>query len=203
MHRFPMFGFALLGFLFIGFILAIAVWLAFRSGKDGTTKLGAAAGCMIALALVFVAGLGALGCTAIAIVNTPGEMLRHGPIRRIEAHFPRLHKDHEDSADEAPRSPGSEEDEAKEAGAEHLHLRIEMEGGDATQVSRWFRDHTDGDMTVSVRDLAGPGGKRTRIDITLPVPEKDLRELRRDFERDLPGLNLPDGLTIELKGEDD
>ncbi len=78
-----------------------------------------------------------------------------------------------------------------------------MSGGNAQDVSRWFREHTDGDMSVSVTTIAGPDGPRTRVDIELPVSDSDLRELRRDFERDLPNLKLPNDVRIELKGADD
>ena len=193
-HRLPMFGFAFLGFLMIGVILAVACWLAFKSGKDGTTKLGGPAGCFMALALVFVAGLGALGCTAIALVNAPGELLRNGPIRKIEAHV------HDWKAEHG--QPG-EPDEAGEAGRKGVHFRVEMSGGNAQEISRWFREHTDGDMTVSVTTLAGPDGPRTRVDIELPISGSELRDIRRDFERDLPNLKLPNDVRIELKGVDD
>ena len=193
-HRLPMFGFAFLGFLMIGVILAVACWLAFKSGKDGTTKLGGPAGCFMALALVFVAGLGALGCTAIALVNAPGELLRNGPIRKIEAHVHDWNAEH--------GKPG-EPDEAGEAGRKGVHFRVEMSGGNAQEISRWFREHTDGDMTVSVTTLAGPDGPRTRVDIELPISGSELRDIRRDFERDLPNLKLPNDAQIELKGEDD
>jgi hypothetical protein len=201
-HRLPMFGFACFGFLMIGVILAVAVWLAFKSGKNGTTKLGGAAGCMISLALVFIAGLAALSCTAIALVNAPNELIRHGPIRRIEAQWPRLHSEHGKDSDS--KSEDSEETSEKEADSKQgLHIQIEMAGGDATEVSRWFREHTDGDMTVSVDTVKGADGPLTRIDIRLPITEDELRDIRRDFQRDLPNLNLPDGIRVELKGDDD
>jgi hypothetical protein len=197
-----MFGFACFGFLMIGVILAVAVWLAFKSGKNGTTKLGGAAGCMISLALVFIAGLAALSCTAIALVNAPNELLRHGPVRRIEAQWPPLRAEHGKTADS--ESPEPDEGKEKDADSEKgLHIQIEMAGGDATEVSRWFREHTDGDMTVSVDTVKGADGPRTRIDIRLPITEDELRDIRRDFERDLPNLNLPDGIRVELKGDDD
>jgi hypothetical protein len=201
-HRLPMFAFACFGFLVIAGILAIACWLAFKSGKNGTTKLGGAAGCFIGLALVFVAGLAALSCTAIALVNAPNELLRRGPVRRIEAQWPPLRADHEKSDDGKPETP-DESPEAPEDQAHGLHIRVELDGGDATAISRWFREHTEGDMTVSIEKLKGPNGPRTRVDIELPISDDEIREIREQFERDLPSLNLPEGVRIELKGEDD
>jgi hypothetical protein len=201
-HRLPMFAFASLGFFVIAGILAIACWLAFKSGKNGTTKLGGAAGCFIALALVFVAGLAALGCTTIAVLNAPNELLRHGPVKRIEAQWPPLRGDHEENADSKPEAP-DESPEKPEESAHGLHIRIELDGTDTTEVSRWFREHTEGDMTVSIEKLKSADGPRTRVDIELPISDDDLREIREQFERDLPNLNLPQGVRIELKGEDD
>lgn len=201
-HRLPMFAFAGFGFLVIAGILAIACWLAFKSGRNGTTKLGGAAGCFIALALVFVAGLAALSCTAIAALNAPNEILRRGPVRRIEAQWPPLHDEHEKDMDGKPEAP-DESSEAPEEHAHGLHIRIELDGEDATAVSRWFREHTEGDMTVSIEKLKGANGPRTRVDIELPISDDEIREIREQFERDLPELNLPEGVRIELKGEDD
>lgn len=202
LHRLPMFAFAAFGFLVVAGILAIACWLAFKSGKNGTTKLGGPAGCLVALALVFVAGLAALSCTAIALVNAPNELLRGGPVRRIEAQWPPLRGDHEKSDDEMSETP-DESPKATEESAHGLHIRVELSGGDATSISRWFREHSEGDMTVSVEKVKGADGPRTRVDIRLPISDDDLRELREEFERDLPNLDLPEGVRIELKGDDD
>jgi hypothetical protein len=201
-HRLPMFAFAAFGFLLIAGILAIACWLAFKSGKNGTTKLGGVAGCFLALALVFVAGLAALSCTAIAALNAPNEILRHGPVRRIEAQWPPLHKEHDETDEGKPEAP-DESPEKPEEPARGLHLRIELDGTDTTEISRWFREHTEGDMTVSIEKLRSADGPRTRVDIELPISDDDLRKIREEFERDLPNLNLPQGVRIELKGEDD
>lgn len=201
-HRLPMFAFAGFAFLVIAGILAVACWLAFKSGKNGTTKLGGVAGCFIALALVFVAGVAAFSCTAIAALNAPNEILRSGPVRRIEVLRPRLHEDEDKASDGKPEAP-DEDMEGREAPAHGLHIRVELAGDDATEVSRWFRDHTEGDMTVSVERVKGPDGPRTRVDIQLPISDDEIREVREQFERDLPSLNLPEGVRIELKGEDD
>jgi hypothetical protein len=215
LHVLPMFGFAAFGCLMIGVVLAVAVWIAFRSGAAGTTKLGGFAGCMVAVALVFVAGLGALACIAVAAFNAPNEFVRNGPVRRFEAHWPELrHGTHspkgesgkaesaKDGKDESAKTEESEE-VAGEEEAHGLHLVVEVEGGDEAQIARWFRKHTSGDFEVSYEPVDGPHGRRTRIHIQIPITEAELRDVRRDLERDLPNLNLPDGVTIELKGEED
>jgi hypothetical protein len=214
----PMFGFAALAFLMIGVILAVAVWLAFRSGESGRTKLGGFAGCMVAVALVFVAGLGAIACLLVVAVTAPGEIVRHGPVRKIEAHWPSTHGEKGDTEPESAKDEDSEEEESEahdgmhddehhadaEDHEEHgLHFRVEVAGGNEAKITRWFREHTRGDFKVSTEAIHGPDGRRTRIDIRIPIPDEEIRRMRSDLQKDLPDLNLPDGVTIELKSEDE
>lgn len=208
MHVLPIFGFAAIAFLMIGVILAVAVWIAFRSGQAGSTKLGGLGGCMVAFALVLVAGLGAVACLVVAAVNAPNELLRGGPVRKIEAHWPDVHKDHGEKGERTAEAQASEEPEPGASGTEDedahgLHIRVEIEGGDSAQIARWVREHTEGDLEVRTARIDGPDGRRTRVDIRIPVSDAEVRKLRHDLERDLPNLNLPYGVTIELKGEDD
>jgi hypothetical protein len=88
MFRLPMFGFTCLSFLMLLVILAIATWLVFRSQEPGRTKLSGCAGCAVGFALLLIAGLGALGCTAVAVLTAPAEMVRHGPFKRFEFRWP-------------------------------------------------------------------------------------------------------------------
>jgi hypothetical protein len=67
-----MFGFVLLVFLLLATILAVGVFLAFKSGEQGKTKLGGFAGCAIALALLVIAGLGAVGAVGRRVGLDPG-----------------------------------------------------------------------------------------------------------------------------------
>jgi len=215
LHVLPMFGFAAIAFLMLGVILAVAVWIAFRSGQAGSTKLGGLGGCLVALALVFVAGLGAVACLVIAVVNAPNEFVRNGPVRKIEAHWPDVHKNHgkkgEPAAEpgkSAPEDRGDaqgekDEKEEKDEDAHGMHIRVEIAGGDSAAIARWFREHTEGDFEVRTEPIDGPDGRRTRIDIRIPVSDAEMRDLRNDLERDLPNLNLPRGVTIELKGDED
>ena len=196
LHRLPMFSFACISFLMLGVILAVACWLAFRSGKAGTTKLGGPAGRLVAFALLVVAGLGAIFCITIAVIDAPNEILRNGPVRRIEAHWPDGPTESGSGGSGAAARPDGKSPRG-------LHLRIEMTGGDEAAISRWLRDKTDGDVTFTVDTVDGPEGRITRIDAVIPISEHDLRDLQRDLERDLPNLNLPSGVKIELRGKDD
>jgi hypothetical protein len=224
LHVLPMFGFAALAFLMIGVILAVAVWVAFRSGAAGTTKLGGFAGCMVAVALVFVAGLGAIACMVVVAVTAPAELVRSGPVKKIEAHWPSPHgekrdgkadagpdsakhdEDSEDESEEHDAMSGDQErsDEDRDENGEHgLHIRVEVAGGDEAKIARWFRDHVHGDLKYHTESIRTPDGRRTRIDVQIPISDDDLRKMRDDLQKDLPGMDLPNGVTIELKSEDD
>ena len=80
-----------------------------------------------------------------------------------------------------------------------VHLVIEMEGGDPTEVTRWLRDSTEGDFTVAIHQ----DGARTKIDIGLPISRHDVEELKRDLEREFDSLKLPSGARVEIKDPDE
>ncbi len=84
----PMFGFVLLAFLLLGVVLAVAVFFAFKSGNAGQTRLSGPAGCLIALALLVIAGIGAIGLAIVALVTLPAEAMKHGPVKSFELQFP-------------------------------------------------------------------------------------------------------------------
>jgi hypothetical protein len=218
LHVLPMFGFAAIAFLMIGVILAIAVWIAFRSGAAGTTKLGGFAGCMVAVALVFVAGLGAIACLLVVAVTAPAEIVRHGPVKKIEAHWPDPHEEKDDSKPESAKHDEDSEEDSEAHDGEHggahraeaenreehgLHIRVEVQGGDEGKIARWFRDHVHGDVDYHTESIRGPEGRRTRIDIRVPITDQEIRKVRDDLQRDLPDLDLPNGVTIELKSGDE
>ena len=199
--RMPMFGFFGLGFLFFAAVVAVAVWLAVRSGEKGSTKLGGFAGCAIALALLVIAGLGALGCTAIALLNTPNEIVRRGPVKSIELHASDEHGSHGqlEKADE-----GADEDEAPETDSEHaVSLRFVIEGVEPGQITRWIREHTDGDVSYSITTGAGEDGNAVHLDISLPITDRELHRMRADFHRDFPNLRLPESIKLELHHDHD
>lgn len=207
--RLPMFGFSLLGFLAICVVLAVAVWAAFRSGESGQSKLGGLAGCAIALALLMIAGLGALGCTMIAVIDAPNQWIQRGPVKRIDAHFdesPREFRLHEGDHHEG----GEHEDEHAASGTEgdpqdgHLsfRLRIDLAGEDVGEITRWFRDHTDDDLTYTITSEDGPDGPVTHLDVTLPMPRRDLEKLRDDLQREFH-LRLPNSVRIEVRSQND
>jgi len=194
--RMPMFGFFGLGFLFFATIVAVAVWLAVRSGEKGSTKLGGLAGCAIALALLVIAGLGALGCTTIALLNMPNEIVQRGPVKSFEFHWDDEHGLRQES--NAERDEPGEPDE--NAG---VHLRFEIQGVEPGQITRWIRENTDGDVSYTITTSEDEDGKSVQLDVTLPISEDELRQFREDFRRDFPDLRLPESIKVELRTEHD
>lgn len=213
MFRVPMFGYGLLLFALLAVVLAIAVFLAFKSGEKGTTKLGGCAGCAIALALLLIAGMGALGLVIVSVVSLPDEAVRRGPVRKFELHWG------EDRSAPAPSesgesvrselAPGDAPTPAPAPGGapapSPLRLRLELRGmADASSVIRWLRPRVDEGTVIAVgegRDEAG--ATFTTIDLTIPLDAHDrdeLKRLRHDLERDLPDFKLPTGVTVELRG---
>lgn len=194
--RMPMFGFFGLGFLFFAAVLAVAVWLAVRSGEKGSTKLGGFAGCAIALALLVIAGLGALGCTAIALLNTPNELVRRGPVKSFELHWDDEHGLHEE-ADAEDAEPGQLDP------GHAVSLRFEIAGVEPGQITRWIREHTDSDIPYTITTGTGADGSVVHLDVSLPITGEEVRRMRADFHRDFPDLRLPVSIKVELEHEDD
>lgn len=192
--RMPMFGFFGLGFLFFAAVVAVAVWLAVRSGEKGSTKLGGFAGCAIAVALVVSAGMGALGCTAIALLNTPNEIVQRGPVKRFQFRWGEDHREH--------HATETEEAEAPEQDPEHaVQLRFEIEGVEADEVARWIREHTDSDIPYAISTTTTIDGEErlVHLDVSLPISEDEVRRMREAFHRDFPDLRLPVSIDVELR----
>src|SRR5438034_7536604 len=117
MHYLPMFAFYLLAFLLVAAVLAVAVFLAFKSGAQGQTKLGGCAGCAIAFALLLVAGLGAVGIGFVALMHLPNQALRRGPFRRFHMEFP----EEGSTTPTPPTAPGASSGETSEDGLKRVH----------------------------------------------------------------------------------
>jgi len=192
-----MFGFFGLGFLFFCTIVAVGVWLAVKSGEQGSTKLGGVAGCAIAVALLVIAGMGALGCTAIALMNTPNEIVRRGPVKRFEMHWGDDHEHGE--ADEEAGEKGVPAPDAEHA----ITLRFELEGVEPGQITSWIRDNTDNDVPYTITTVAGEDGTVLHVDVSLPITTKEVHKIREDFHRDFPNLRLPESVEVELRHEED
>lgn len=210
MFRVPMFGFGLLLFVLLAVVLAVAVFLAFKSGEQGKTKLGGCAGCAIAMALLLIAGMGALGLVIVAIVSIPDEAVRRGPVKKFELHWGEdANAPRTADGGESVRSELAPGDSPTPAPAPSpLRLRLELRGmADASSVIRWLRPRVDEDAVISVAEGRDDAGRSfTVLDVTIPLSPQDregLTRLRHDLERDLPDFHMPTGVTLELRGPDE
>jgi hypothetical protein len=193
-----MFGFAVLAFLLLCAILAVAAWFATRGASDpAKTRVSGPAGCAIGCALLAVAGLGALATLAVIVVNAPAEWARHGPYRRIEFRH--------DAPAPRPAGTGDQDERASRDG--RVQVEIELAPGiDAGPVLAVLRRHIDAPLTVDVGALERDGVQRTRIRLTGRLDERAQRQLDRllrDLRQDLPALDLPDGIVVEVREPDE
>lgn len=193
MFRIPMFGFALLIFVFLAVILAIAVFFAFKSGAQGKTKLGGFAGCMVALALLFIAGVAGIALVILSLMSIPSEAVRHGPVKSFEFQW-------RDNSPE-PSDPHAESPSP-------VHGRIELHGVvDATPVLKWLREKTDPSTHLAVReDKDADGQACTVIELTRPMDQgerEEWRQMWRDLEKSMPDFRFPTGVRIVLRGPDE
>ena len=195
-----------LGYLFVVSVLAVAVWLVLRRSKDG--RGSGCGGCLIALALFFAAALGAVGCTALTVAGLSSEVVRHGPVRSVEFRWTdsteRQLADWRAERDEhRPRRwqrPSSDDERYP------VRLRIELDRDiDVSRLSRWIRDELDGDVLLRYEALSGENGEngengpRARLDFGLPIDPEDIDEFQRELRRELPELDLPDSVKIEIR----
>jgi len=223
----PMFGFTVLSFLIVCAILAVATYLVFKSGEHGTTKLGGCAGCAIGFALLLIAGIAASITAGVILLTSRAEIVRHGPIRRLELDLDHGHD--EDDSSTIPAEPGesepsrAEHDDSSASGAEKalhpvapqagesagsastdashaVHLRLTIRGKEyPPEIADWIREHTSGDVTVTVTHR----GDRTIVDLALPVARADVDQFKREMKESFPGMKLPKGIKIDIKEVDE
>ena len=199
----PMFGFVLLSFLLLAVVLAVAVFFAFRSGESGHTKVSGPAGCLIAFALLLIAGVGAAGLFVVALIRVPTEAVRHGPLESIEWRWDK-------EAGATVPADGSEGSEGRNSRGMQGTLRVtaELRGTqDPSDVMKWLRRRTDAETHIAVREERDEVGEMvTIVELTLPPDHdvaRELRQMRRELERDLPDLNLPSGVKVTFRGPDE
>jgi len=194
--RMPIFGFAVLAFLLLCAILAFAVWFATRGVADpGRSRINGPAGCAIGCALLAIAGLGAIATLAVVLVNVPAEFARNGPFERLELRYEGDLPPDEDPSNSEPRTDP------------RVHAEIELRPGyDAAPVLHVLRRELSADLDLTVRSIERDGATRTVIEVDAPLDARARRELRkllRDLERDLPDLELPAGIVLEIRGPND
>lgn len=192
-----MFGFVVIAFLLLCTILAFAVWFATRGTVDpGRTRISGPAGCGIGCALLAIAGFGAIATLAVVIVNLPGEWARRGPIERLSLRYGD-ELDTDSGEQHAPR-------DADVPNPTSIHAEIELRPGyEPGPVLRVLRRKISSDLDISVRAVERDGETRTLIEVDVPLDDKARRELRRtlrDLRDELPELELPSGMVLEIRG---
>lgn len=200
LSRAPMFGFAVLAFLLLCAILACAVWFATRGAADpGRSRVNGPAGCAIGCALLAIAGLGFLVTAAVVVVNLPAEWARHGPVSRVELRY-------EDDSSPTGGTEGAGTPEQGSAGSS-VHAEIELRPGhEAGPILRLLRREISSGLDVTVRTVERDGTARTVIEIDAPLDEAaehELREVLRDLREEVPGLDVPEGIVLEIRGPND
>lgn len=185
----PILAFCFVGFLGFLLLLAFAAIVGFRglarSANGERSVAHAVAGVGMALAIVFLAGLGALGCSAATTAMTAHHLLVNGPLHTIElergpfpAAYAALHgldRDHQ------------------------LHLRVKVEGArDFERLRRWLEHETHGAVSFKVSSQREGGQEYSLLDFALPVDQHELSRLEREIQHDFPWLELPESLRLEL-----
>lgn len=224
LSRMPVFGFVVLAFLLLCTTLAVAAWFATRGAVDpGKTRISGPAGCAIGCALLVVAGLGALATAMVVVVNLPAEWARNGPIERMELRYdgPRPGEDAHERRDgrdvepgDADRADGRRADAERDGPAGGLqrvdprvHVEIELRPGyDAAPILRMLRNEVSSGLDVTVRSVERDGVARTVIGIDAPLDEEarhELDEALRELREELPELELPAGIVLEIRGPND
>jgi hypothetical protein len=212
-YRLPMFGFTAFAFLVVCAIIALATFLVFKSGEQGTTKLSGCAGCAVGFALIVVAGLATFVTFVVMVSTVQGELVRNGPLRKLELHMDDRDEDDEHDAEgkspEANESTRAEHAQPPETGApgeakhdaDHLlHLTLTVRGKEApAAISEWIRENTNVDVTVTMTTK----GDTTVIDYGFPMTREQLKELRQELRDAIPGMQLPKDVEIEVKDPDE
>lgn len=211
--RVPMFGYSLLVFLALGVIVAIACMIVFRSGDQGKTKLSAPAGCAIGCGLLGFALLGAFGFLALCALDWRAQAVRRGPFKSFEFHWDTDHgltrRDESTDSGESLDTEDQTPESSHEADAGYrARLIVELRGSrdevatTVGQISRWLRENTDGEFSISSTNTDTSDGSTTRVEWGLPVQGEDLRKLKNDLQEQLGGFEIPKGVDVKIEVKD-
>jgi len=179
---------------FLGFLSILGAGLVFamrgllRSGGDspGSAAARAFGALFLAVALIALGGLGAAGCLFGTIALAANHAVHDGPIRAFTI-------ERVDEPTDYERSLGL-------SSQHRLHLSLKVRGaGDFDALREWLERESNGDVRMSVTTRDENGTDYSYLDFALPVDEYDLEELEREISREFPGLELPDGLRIEIE----
>jgi hypothetical protein len=198
------------GFLSLLALLSLAVTKTVN--PDGQSTRGCFGGCAAALALVFLAGVGAVGLGTFVVASAVGTAVDHNPIERIEI---RRGSPHGDALDVETYETVDALDaldalEHFENDDKHgpVHLLFTMRGNAGQELIELVKevvhiDHQEIEEFVTIHTRTGSDGEEFQIvEFQLPFGDKDLNELEREIERELDGLeiDLPDSIVVEFEG---
>jgi len=197
-----------MGILFIlaaGFmsLLGLGAFALARGFKRITARPASAPRAVGAVACVGgMAALGAMGAAVLAgfaALFIGMTILEHGPVRSVEI----VRAD--ESAGGHVSAADSQLWQGELSQRYPVHALVEVRGTpDLAKLERWLAHETGGDVElVDARQAADDYGslaeRRTVLDFGLRVSRRDLRRFERDFERELPFLDLPHGVRFEIR----
>lgn len=184
------------GFLLLLTLVGLALVLGFRRGaKGGAPRVFSG---ILLFAGAVVLGLLATAFTGVLLaVTVVTKVVEHGPVRSIEI-VRTL-----DPADSDDLPAGAIEN-LLQSGLDPrypVHVLVEYRGDyDGARLARWLERKTGGDVElVDELPVDGFAGRMTRLDFGVLVSRRELRELQRDFEREVPLLDFPQGVRVQFR----
>jgi len=193
----PPFGFYALCLLLWLCLLALLAWLLLRSGAKGTNKLSGAAGCLLALAFGFMALLGAFGVLVVALFDIPDQLLRHGPVRKLEFILP-----NEPKPLPQGQSGGAEFDTGFPERRARLCVSLDADAPWtelSKEISRWLRRSVPGDITTRTKLIDA----QRVLEFEFTVLDQDLANFDNALRAIQPTWGLPQHSVVEFRRPDE
>ncbi len=193
----PPFGFYALCLLLWLCLLALIAWLLLRSGAKGTNKLSGAAGCLLALAFGAMALLGAFGVLVVALFDIPDQLLRHGPVRKLEFILP-----NEPKPLPQGQSGGAEFDTGFPERRARLCVSLDADAPWtelSKEISRWLRRSVPGDITTRTKLIDA----QRVLEFEFTVLDQDLANFDNALRAIQPTWGLPQHSVVEFRRPDE
>jgi len=194
----PMFGFSCLAFLLMCTVLAVALWIAIKSGEKGTTKLNGLAGCAIAFGLVAVAGMMAMGTLTVMWIQAQNEFVRRGPVKSFEFELGPAAPE-PGSAEAGDDVPAADELLAETGDVELVVRFLLRDPGGIAEVVDYMSKHVSGDLRSSSSEIETPEGSFTQVEIRARIDRAEFEPFKEGLNEAFPGMRLPSGGRIELR----
>jgi hypothetical protein len=181
------------GFLLLLTLIGLALILGFRRGaKTGAPRV--LSGILLFGGTLVLGVLATVFTAALLAVTVATKIVEHGPVRSIEIVR---------TADPADPAANVLED-LLQAGLDPrypVHVLVEYRGDyDSARLTRWLDRKTDGDVElVDESPVEGSSGRVTRLDFGVRISRRDLTQLERDFEREVPLLDFPQGFRMRFR----